>query len=98
MKYIANLKAPKELRGYRERKKRANNHHSVLSCNPITVVQERENEHMIRTLSYKISKKRKIEYSQDINWFRTKTSTVLVKGAIICIRGSRDWRTSVYTD
>ena len=58
----------------------------------------RETEHVIRTLSYKISRKRKIEYSQVVNWFRTKISKELVRGAILCIRGSRDWRTSVYTD
>ena len=57
----------------------------------------RETEHVIRTLSYKISRKRKIEYSQVVNWFRTKISKELVRGAILCIRGSRDWRTSVYT-
>ena len=58
----------------------------------------RETEDVIRTLAYKISRKRKIEYSQVVNWFRTKISKELVRGAILCIRGSRDWRTSVYTD
>ena len=58
----------------------------------------RETEHVIRTLCTKIAKKRNLQYSHVINWFRTKISIELVKGAILCIRGSRDWRSKVHTD
>ena len=58
----------------------------------------RETEHVIRTLCTKVARKRNLQYSQVINWFRTKISIELVKGAILCIRGSRDWRNKVHTD
>ena len=44
------------------------------------------------------AKKRNLHYSHVINWFRTKISIEPVKGAILCIRGSRDWRNKVHTD
>ena len=51
----------------------------------------RETEHVIRTLCAKIAAKRDLPYSQVMNWFRTKLSFKLIRGAMLCIRGSRDW-------
>ena len=58
----------------------------------------RETEHVIRTLCSKIARKRKLQCSLVTNWLRTKISIELVRGAILCIRGSRDWRKNVKTD
>ena len=52
----------------------------------------RETEHVIRTLCTKVAAKRKLAYGKIMNWLRTQISFVLVRGAILCIRGSRDWR------
>ena len=57
-----------------------------------------ETKHVIRILCSKVARKRKLKYNHAINWFRTKISIELVKGAILCIRGSRDWRNKVHTD
>ena len=55
----------------------------------------RETEHVIKTLCSKIALKRKLPYSQTMNWFRSKISFILMKSAILCVRGTRDWKQDV---
>ena len=52
----------------------------------------RETEHVIRTLCAKVAAKRDLPYGTVVNWLRTKISFRLIRGAILCVRGSRDWR------
>ena len=52
----------------------------------------RETEHVIKTLCSKIALKRKLPYSQTMNWFRLKISFILMKSAILCVRETRDWK------
>ena len=54
----------------------------------------RETELVIKTLSAKVACKRNLEYSTVTNWIRSKISFILLKLAILCIRGSRDWKSS----
>ena len=58
----------------------------------------RETEHVIKTLCAKLALKRKLPYSIVTNWFRSKLSFVLLRSAILCIRGTRDWRTATQTN
>ena len=52
----------------------------------------RETEHFIKTLSAKLSEKRDVPYSTVINWMRSKISFALLRSAILCVRGTRNWR------
>ena len=54
----------------------------------------RETELVIKTLSAKVARKRNLEYSIVTNWIRSKILFILLKSAILCIRGSRDWKSS----
>ena len=38
--------------------------------------------------------KRNLDYGNVANWVRTKISFVLLRSAILCIRGTRDWKSS----
>ena len=52
----------------------------------------RETEHFIKTLSAKLTEKRDVPYSIVINWMRSKISFALLRSAILCVRGTRNWR------
>ena len=52
----------------------------------------RETEHFISTLCAKLALKRDIPYSSIVNWIRSKLSFALIRAAILCVRGTRDWR------
>ena len=47
----------------------------------------RETEFVIKTLSAKVASKRNLKYS-------VVTNCILLKSVILCIRGSRDWKSS----
>ena len=51
-----------------------------------------ETEHFIKTLSAKLTEKRDMPYSIVINWMRSKISFALLRSAILCVRGTRNWR------
>ena len=51
----------------------------------------REAEKVISMLAGKIALKRRIDYGITVSWLRTKLSFTLLRSAILCIRGSRDW-------
>ena len=53
-----------------------------------------ETESVIQTLSAKVASKGNLEYSDATNWLWSKISFTLLKSAILCIRGSRDWNSS----
>ena len=52
----------------------------------------RETEHFINTLCAKLALKRDIPYANIVNWLRSKLSFALIRSAILCVRGTREWR------
>ena len=54
----------------------------------------REAENVVKILSAKLAEKRDIPYSTVVNWLRSKLSFALTRSAILCVRGTRDWRSS----
>ena len=54
--------------------------------------QGRETEMVITTLAKKLSDKRDIEFSAILHWLRTKFSYCLLRSAILCLRGSRNFK------
>ena len=53
----------------------------------------RETEHFTKTLSAKLAEKRDVPYATVINWMRSKISFALIRSAILCVRGTRNWKT-----
>ena len=58
------------------------------------MVDMEETQKVTNTLSENIAKKRNLDYGNVANWVRTKISFVLLRSAILCIRGTRDWKSS----
>ena len=58
----------------------------------------KETEKVITTLASKIAMKKDLDYGKVTNWLRTKISFVLLRSAILCIRGSRNWKKSARID
>ena len=52
----------------------------------------REAEHFVSTLFAKLALKRNLPYASIVNWLRSKISFALIRSAILCVRGTRDWR------
>ena len=58
----------------------------------------KETEKVITMLASKIAIKKDLDYGKVTNWLRTKISFVLLRSAILCIRGSRNWRKGARID
>ena len=53
-----------------------------------------EAQRFYKRLAEMLAEKRSIEMSSAVNWIRAKLSFILVKTALLCIRGSRSVRSS----
>ena len=58
----------------------------------------REAERLIAELALKLSEKKQLEYIMVMHWLRAKLSFILLRSAVLCLRGSRTIKKQVGCD